>query len=47
MAEEPEQVLPEHRTAGLDIEDVHPKATVTTEAEQGSGQDREDDEGQQ
>jgi hypothetical protein len=47
VAEEPEQVLPEHRTAGLDIEDVHPEAPVATEPEERGRQHREDDEREQ
>ncbi len=44
MAEEPEQVLPQHRPAVLRVEDVHPEAPVTTEREERGGEDREDDE---
>ena len=47
VAEEPEQVLPQHGPAVLRVEDVHAEAPVTTEGEERGGEDREDEDHQQ
>jgi hypothetical protein len=45
VPEEPEEVLPEHRPAVVDIEDVRAEPPIGTQPEQRRRQHREDDAG--